>query len=75
MGNNSTNINKTNNDLERQTVEHKNGSRHIALDIQILEWDRRKIVGVGFKLVNWTLTLPLMIVGSPTTFHVPTYKQ
>ena len=39
--NNSTNINKTNNHLSLQLIEHKK-DRHMMLEIQVHVWDRHK---------------------------------
>jgi hypothetical protein len=41
MNNNSTNINKTNNHLSLQLIEHKK-DRHMMLEIQVHVWDRHK---------------------------------
>ena len=45
-----TNINKTNNYLSLQVIEHKNWPPHMTLQIQVMVWDRHKIVA-GLKLV------------------------
>jgi len=45
MVNNSTNINKTNDHLSTELIEHKNeGQQHMMLEIQVLAWDRHKDV-------------------------------
>ena len=42
----SININKTNNHLSYQIIEHENKPRHMAFDNNVLAWDRRKNVAV-----------------------------
>ena len=45
MDNNSSNLNKTNNNLSTQIIEHKI-LRHTSLEIQVLAWNRHnKVVG------------------------------
>ena len=40
MVNNSTTINKANNNLSLQTTEHMKRPLHMALEIQVLVWNR-----------------------------------
>jgi hypothetical protein len=42
MVNNSTIINKTSNHLSPQNIEHKKDPQHMAIEIQVLAWDRHK---------------------------------
>jgi hypothetical protein len=42
MVNNSTNINKTNNNPSPQLTKHKKRTQHMMLEIQALAWDRHK---------------------------------
>jgi hypothetical protein len=39
--NNSTNINKTNNDISPKIIEHRR-PQHMKLEIQVPSWDRDK---------------------------------
>ena len=48
MVNKSANINKMNNDLSPQIIEKK--PQHVALEIQVLAWDRYKnVVGLNIN--------------------------
>ena len=50
MLNKSTNVNKTNNHLSSQLIEHKKDHGHMTLEIQILAWDKHKNVA-GLNLI------------------------
>jgi hypothetical protein len=52
MVNNSTNINKANNHLSSQPIEHKKDSWQMTLEIQVLAWDRHKAV-LLFEILNF----------------------
>ena len=65
MVNNSTNINKKNNHLSPQIIEHKKGPRHMALDIQVLGWDGHINVAalnrwIGFKATPLVYTVTIV---------------
>jgi hypothetical protein len=49
--NNSTNINKMNNNLSSQLAEHKKIPQHMTLEIKVLAWDKHKNMGG----LNWSL--------------------
>ena len=51
MVNNSTNINKTNNHLSTQIIEHKN-TMTITLEIKVLTWDKHKNVVGLYRIEN-----------------------
>jgi hypothetical protein len=52
-----TNINKTNNYLSSQLIEHKKNKKIYGVGNLSLAWDRHKKCG-GVKQVNGILTLP-----------------
>ena len=72
MVNKSANIKKMNNDLSPQIIEKR--PQHVALEIQVLAWDRYKnVVGLnmgsqtfpscgGIKHINGIPDLPFMII-------------
>ena len=57
MVNNSTIINKTSNHLSPQSIEHKKDPQHMAIEIQVLAWDRHK-KSVRVKSVNGIPAFP-----------------
>ena len=61
MVNNSININKMNNHPSLQTID----PQHMALEIQVLAWDRCKNVAGLNQLLG-----PPVIIGSPTTIQI-----
>ena len=50
MVNNSININKMNNYLLPQLIEHKKKTWYITLEIHVLAWDRHKTVAGSNQL-------------------------
>ena len=62
MVNNSTNINKTNNPISPQTIEHKKYHDIMAVEIQVLPWDRHN----NLVALNWLMGshIPSLIIGS-----------
>jgi hypothetical protein len=50
--NNSTNINKTNNNLSHKIIEHKERKRHMALEIQIVPMNKNMNVAKLNRLMG-----------------------
>ena len=59
--NNSTNINKTNNNLSHKIIEHKERQRHMTLEIQVVSMNKHMNVAELIRLMG---TQPSFIVFS-----------
>ena len=53
MVNNSININKMNNHISPQVIEHKRRPQHMLIEIQIQIWDRHKNVAGLNRLIDY----------------------
>jgi hypothetical protein len=67
MINNSTNINKTDNNLSLQLTKHKKWLQHKMFEIQVLAWDRHKKCGEvkpvnGSQCSSWICQSDLNVI-------------
>jgi len=68
--NNSTNINKTNNNISFQVIEYKKGGPP-RIDVGytgIGVWKTHSCGGI--KPVNWNWTVPILWIGSPMATQI-----